>query len=118
METRNTNLRVAIRQLLVEEKLYRNPLLTRGHIIARLGVGKNRFVEVFQETFGVSFTEYVNRLRMQEALSLLYDTDLTIAEVAKKVGFGTSRTFRRQFGTRYGLSPVAFRKHLASKLFQ
>ncbi len=118
METRNTTLRVAIHQLIVEEKLYRDPMLTRGHVIARLGVGKNRFVSVFQESFGTSFTEYVNQMRMQEALSLLHGTDLTITEVAEKTGFGTSRTFRRQFSSRYGLSPAAFRKHLADKLFE
>ncbi len=117
MKTKSINLHADIRQLLIEEKLYRNPTLTRRHIIARLGVGKNRFVGVFQETFGVSFTEYVNRLRMQEALSLLHSTELTITEVAEKTGFGTPRTFRRQFSSRYGISPVAFRKQLDGRLF-
>ncbi len=110
MQTRETRLRSAICRIIHDEKLYRVATLTRGDVMCRLGISKNLFVEVFRRSFGVSFTEYVNRLRLEEALTLLQTTDLSIGEVSEKTGFGTTRTFRRQFHSKYGLSPIAFRK--------
>ncbi len=100
----------AMRQLILDEKLYRDPLLTRWQLIDRLGIGKNQFVAIFRQGFGMSFIEYVNRLRMQEALTLLQDSSLSILEISEQAGFGTERTFRRQFQSQCGMSPSAYRK--------
>ncbi|MFC4672571.1 helix-turn-helix domain-containing protein [Dysgonomonas termitidis] len=50
------------------------------------------------------------RLRLKESVILLEQSDLTIEEIAEKVGFGTVRTFQRQFMAMYNTSPTDYRK--------
>jgi AraC-like DNA-binding protein len=57
---------------------------------------------VFQETFkGV-----LNRLRLQEARRLLHESDLGIAEIAYKVGYGNVSHFNRLAKETWGRTPT------------
>lgn len=109
-ETRKDQLCMAIRDTLLKEKAYRDPTITRDQLIARLGSNKDLFIDAFQYCFGMSFPEYLNFLRLKDAITLLEGSDLTIEEISEKVGFGTVRTFQRQFQSKYNMSPKDYRK--------
>lgn len=109
-EKRKDQLCIAIRDVLLKEKDYRNPNLTRDNLIERLGTNKELFVDAFQYCFGMSFPEYINVLRLKDAITLLEKSDLTIEEISDKVGYGTIRTFQRQFQNKYNMSPKDYRK--------
>jgi len=109
-ETRKDQLCMAIRDVLLKEKAYRDPTITRDHLSKRLGSNKDLFIDAFQYCFGMSFPEYLNFLRLKDAIPLLEGSDLTIEEISEKVGFGTVRTFQRQFQSRYNMSPKDYRK--------
>lgn len=109
-ETRKEQLCIAIRDILLREKEYRNPVLTRDILIERLGSNKELFMDAFQYCFGMSFSEYLNFLRLKDAIILLEESDLTIGEISEKVGFGTVRTFQRQFQAKYNMTPKEYRK--------
>ncbi len=109
-EKRKDQLCIAIRDILLKEKEYRDPTLTRDNIIERLGTNKELFIDAFQYCFGMSFSEYVNSLRLKDSITLLEESDLTIEEISEKVGFGTVRTFQRQFQAKYNMSPKEYRK--------
>ena len=109
-ERRKDQLCIAIRDILLREKRYRDPSITRNHLIEDLGTNKELFVDAFQYCFGMSFPEYLNVLRLKDAIALLDESDLTIQEIAEKVGFGTVRTFQRQFQSKYNMSPKDYRK--------
>ncbi len=63
----------------------------------------------FQKAVGVSFTEYVNQLRIDEAKRLLLQTDKLIYEIANQVGFIESSYFVVKFTQEAGKSPTEYR---------
>lgn len=109
-EKRKDQLCIAIRDMLHKEKVYRDQTITRDSIVERLGTNKELFIGAFQYCFDMSFSEYVNSLRLKDSITLLEESDLTIEEISEKVGFGTVRTFQRQFQTKYNMSPKEYRK--------
>lgn len=102
---------IAIRQIFIHEKAYRDSALTREILMKRLDIGKDVFIQRFQYCFDMSFRECINRLRLKESIILLEQSDLPIEKIAEKVGFGTVRTFQRQFQIKYNMSPKEYRKN-------
>ncbi|MFV0538887.1 MAG: helix-turn-helix domain-containing protein [Dysgonomonas sp.] len=109
-EKRKDMLCITIRDAILKEKAYRDPLITRDNLIERIGTNKELFIDAFQYCFGMSFPEYINHLRLKDAVTLLEQSDLSIEDVSDKVGFGTVRTFQRQFQIKYNMSPKDYRK--------
>lgn len=68
------------------------------------------FMKLFKQVAGMTFVTYVTRVRLSRALPLLRETDMTIAEVAGRVGFSEQSYFDRRFKRQYGLTPLAYRK--------
>lgn len=64
-----------------------------------------RFKAVFGETPG----RYLQRRRIERAMSLLRRTDLTVEQVCRDVGFTSLATFSRRFKEVVGQSPSDFR---------
>ncbi len=64
---------------------------------------------VIKKEYHCSFPELVNRKRLSVASMMLKYTDLTVSEIAKKVGFQNDNYFYRVFGERYGETPGAYR---------
>lgn len=98
--------------LMNEEKIYHDPKLTRDEVVARLKTSRKIFLEVLQKHIDMSFIEYINTFRLNEAVSLLENEDYTNETIAEEVGFGSTNTFYRQFRARYGVSPSEYRKAL------
>lgn len=73
----------------------------------------------FQAVTGHSFVEFVNRIRVGQACSMLYATDDTITTVCHQVGFKNIANFNRQFLKVKGVTPSQYRdtarKDLAPK---
>ena len=75
-----------------------------------LGMEANAFSRFFHEVAGVSFVEYLTRLRIQKAARWLLDRkDFAVTEVALRSGFRTQSAFNRQFKRRLGTTPSAYR---------
>ena len=49
-------------------------------------------------------------LRLNESLVLLEESDLSMEEISEKVGYGTLRSFQRQFQAKYDIPPKEYRK--------
>lgn len=73
-----------------------------------------QFMKVFKKVAGMTFVTHVTRVRIANAMRLLRETDLTIAEVASRTGFSDQSYFDRRFNQAFGKSPRQFRKNLAS----
>jgi AraC-like DNA-binding protein len=54
--------------------------------------------------------QWITERRMREARRLLADTDLTVAEIARRVGYRDAGYFVRRFRTAHGVPPVAWRR--------
>lgn len=92
-------------QLMHEEKLFLNPRLTLSDVAIRVGTNRTYLSQYINQTYSVSFLDYINNLRLEHAISLLGTHGRTIADVAEQSGFSSLVTFRRYFKSRYGCTP-------------
>ena len=65
---------------------------------------------LFKSINGMSVTEYVTMLRMEDSKRLLKNTDLSIAAISSNLGFSDSNYFSNVFKKHFGISPLRFRK--------
>lgn len=86
--------------------------VTLAETARALGRSPTSLTHRLQRRFGLSFTEYVGRLRVERAKALLRDTSLTIAEVGARVGVDDSGNFGRLFKRHEGASPSAYRARI------
>ena len=68
------------------------------------------FIRQFHALTGFTPKEYQNELRLNEALSLLKNTDLSVTAIANKVGFPDSRGLIALIKSRKGCAPSQLRK--------
>lgn len=64
----------------------------------------------FKAHTGMTIVSYINQCRIEEAQFLLVSTDLTVNEIAYRIGFETPKYFFRVFKEIIGSSPGEFRK--------
>lgn len=90
-------------------KNYKEPLAV-DDVASALNISRSSVSHIFSSRLSISFNDYVNSLRLSDAVKLLKNTTDSVTEIASKVGFGTIRTFNRAFLKQYGMSPTSFRK--------
>ena len=94
------------------ERLYKNVNLQRQDICDRFGISRHTLNNLLAEhADGLSFPQYVNNIRLKEALRLLrHETTMTVSAIATEVGF-TPANLREQFKRKYGMTPVDYRQN-------
>ncbi len=95
------------------EQLYTRVSLQRQDIIDRFGINRHELNDTIgSHTNGLSFPQYINAIRIEEAKRLLdSQPDITLTAIAEAVGF-TPANLREQFKRRYGMTPGEYRKSL------
>lgn len=63
-----------------------------------------------KNTVGISFNEFLNLTRVEEAIKLLLDTDKTLTEISQELGFSHIRYFNKYFKKHYKMTPKEYRK--------
>lgn len=66
---------------------------------------------LFKKRSGVSISEYIENLRLDEAKWLLQQSTYSIAEISDCLGFCNSAYFSSVFKKKFGLSPKHFLKN-------
>jgi len=79
------------------------------------GASVFHFCKVFHKATGLTFTDYVARVRLDDAKTELLNPSRRISEVAYDVGFQSLTQFNRTFKRVFGQSPTKFRDHLNSR---
>lgn len=79
-------------------------------ICERFYISPSHFSRIFKRVSGCGFTEYVNNVRIKEALRLVKETDMSITEIAAAVGYKSITHFGRVFQKTVGVSPTEYRK--------
>lgn len=86
-----------------------------------IGMSDSHFSRYFKKATGNRFIEFVNRVRISRACSLLSETDQQIANICFQVGFNSLANFNRRFHELKGVTPRDFRsqsgKHDESILY-
>jgi AraC-like DNA-binding protein len=72
------------------------------------GMSAPKLRKLFRQTFGTGVFDYYQALRMQEAVRLLKEQHLSVAEVGYRLGFTNLSHFARVFEAHTGLKPKKF----------
>lgn len=80
--------------------------------LARIAhVSPAHFIRTFRATFGETPHRYLQRRRVERAMSMLLETDRDVTDICLAVGFTSLGTFSRTFREIVGESPRDFRRH-------
>jgi len=79
------------------------------------GANVSYFCKVFKKTTGLTFTDYLGRVRLEDAKAQLLNPNRRISEIAYDVGFQSLTQFNRMFKRVFRQSPTEFRVHLGRK---
>lgn len=89
---------------------YTNSELDLESVVAGTGANRNKVNDMLKMELGMTFTGYVNKLRLTEAARLLTEKSAaTVAEIAYSVGYANVSYFNRLFKEEYGCTPKTFR---------
>jgi AraC-like DNA-binding protein/ligand-binding sensor protein len=88
--------------------------LSLADVAKAAGASVFHFCKIFHKATGVTFTDYVARVRLEEARTQLLNPGRRISEIAYDVGFQSLTQFNRTFKRVFGQSPSEFRGRLSS----
>jgi len=81
---------------------------TLAHLCA---TNESKLKKVFKKVYGTTLYRYVQKLRLEEANFLLKEENLTVGEIAKRVGYRHQGHFSKLFFSTYGVYPKELMKH-------
>ena len=84
--------------------------ISQAEVAARIGLSPYYFSKLFKEYLQTSFPQYLTRIRLQNAITLLTEDSLSITECAYMAGFQSTTTFNKVFLESVGCSPREYRK--------
>lgn len=86
---------------------------TLASMAEECGIQRTQLNKVFQKLTGGTPMEYLFRIRIERAKTLLRETDIKIIDIAFECGYGTSQYFANTFKQATGASPSQYRKHFS-----
>lgn len=81
-----------------------------NEISLHVGMNKSAFCTFMRHNTGMTFSEFVNSMRLDKAEEKLFNTDYNIAEIAMACGFRNATYFNRLFRKKYGCTPKEIRE--------
>jgi len=90
--------------------------ITLGQVVEHVHVSRFYFCKLFKKATGMTLTEYVTRVRVEKAKTLLGNPSLRITEVVYAAGFGSIPRFNSVFKRHVGMPPTEYRAALRSPM--
>jgi AraC-like DNA-binding protein len=88
---------------------YSNHALRAKQVAKEAGITENKVGAILKEETGMTFPEYLNFVRIEEAKRLLAETNLPVSDICYMVGFDYPQSLNRVFKKYTRLSPTEFR---------
>ena len=79
-------------------------------VAQQIGINRSYLTSIFRKQVGMSPQEYLMQYRMDKAQDLLVESDISVQEIALRVGYENALTFSKIFKSYYGLSPAHYRQ--------
>jgi two-component system response regulator YesN len=98
-----------IRQAILYMRENHQRKITLEEIAQNCCLSVYHFSHLFKKEVGISFLDYLNKIRIEKALYYLDTTDYTVKQIAVQVGFQDANYFSRMFKKSTGVSPSEYR---------
>lgn len=105
----------ALEGCMTRDKAYLDPRLDLMALSRMIGTNRTYLSRYINGTIRLSFSEYLNGFRVDEARRILREPDsrsLPMEEVARRCGFGSVSSMNRAFRRAEGISPAKYREIL------
>ena len=79
-------------------------------ICKNIGISRVQLYRKVKALLDINVNDYILNTRLQKAKYLLHNEEMTISEVAYKVGFSTPAYFSTVFKSKFGVTPRAFKE--------
>ena len=103
----------SIKDHIIKNKLYLDPLLSMETVAAELGMSKSYFSKLINSYSDYNFSDFINSLRVKQAKRFLSDdtfSDYTIVAIGLECGFNSKSTFYSAFKKFTSETPTSYRE--------
>lgn len=98
-----------LKSLMITEKLYTNPDIKINTVAQKLGISSHELSKLINENLHNSFTEFINKYRIEEAKQLIgTKSHYTIEAIGNLSGFNSKSAFYKSFKIHTGTTPAKF----------
>lgn len=84
--------------------------ITIKELVQRFHFNEDYYNRLLKDKTGMTYSEYVQNLRLIQAEKLLKTTSMTVDEIANQIGYHNKGYFYKIFVERFGLTPSKYRK--------
>lgn len=104
-------------RIMIEEyiNLNYNKKISLSHLAEILHLCEKQVSRIIKAEFGMSFSDFVSKIRCGAAEYLLKNTSASVAEIAEKVGYGSYNGFYNMFVANVGIAPTEYREEKSKK---
>lgn len=89
--------------------------LTLNKIAAKFYMNPSYLSRIFKQRKGITFKDYLNRIRMEQALEYVRNTDLKAYAIGEKVGIPDANYFSTSFKKYIGMSMTDYKKIIVNE---
>ncbi len=89
--------------------------LSMRELARQIDMSERMFTRFFRTATGNSFTDFVNRLRVNKACQLLMETERYVTNICYDAGFNNVANFNRRFLELKGMTPKQFRQQASGR---
>lgn len=110
-DTKGDDLYDRLCRLMNEDKIYRDRDLNVDKLAGLLETNRTYLSRIINERTGMNFNKYVNKYRIDEAVSVIMESggQCLLKSLAYDLGFKTTSSFYKAFSNETGMPPAAFR---------
>ncbi|OCT12904.1 AraC family transcriptional regulator [Paenibacillus pectinilyticus] len=90
-------------------EMYKDPDLNLYRVAEKVERPEKYISQLFKEVTGMNLSDHLEKVRMDHAAELLKGNMYTVDEIASRVGYNSSHSFRRAFKRVLGISPSSYR---------
>ena len=92
--------------------------LSLREVADRYYLSTSHLSRLFRNKLGITFSEYLTTLRLEDARTKLLDTGKSVFQIALESGFANEKMFSKQFQNHYHLTPTEHRHRYAERNFE
>lgn len=118
-EEKSVDLFSRLEKIMREELLYHDNFLTREKVAEVLNSNRTYLSQIINQQTSLTFTQYINEYRINEALRLMNDPEnqMPLKAISFEVGFSSTTTFYKAFLDIVGMTPSQY-KNKSKELYR